>query len=185
MSASTCFRDAILQSDSDEVADLFPAVKKQFFVRRQVTAIESRFCLNTNQVAQASPQAQCINHEDVLVRLPSLRISKWKVTVLQRWVGRVERVMADQFVAVLADATSSQNPPEEVELDIREVSTSDLPLMAAGATFYCSIGYRDTPGGQRERIFTLRFARQPRLSEADMNRVFERADDVAALLERD
>jgi hypothetical protein len=83
------------------------------------------------------------------------------------------------------DAGGEQNPLEEVELDREEVSKSDLPLLAKGAVFYCSIGYRDTPGGQRERIFTLRFARQPRLSRAEVKRIFEEADRLAAFLESD
>jgi hypothetical protein len=92
--------------------------------------------------------------------------------------------MADRFVAVVNDATNSQNPAEQVEVDLEEVSTSDLPLLAEGATFYWCIGYRDTPGGQRERISTLRFARQPHLSKTVVSktvvdRAFALADRVA------
>ena len=49
--------------------------------------------------------------------------------------------------------------------------------------FYWSIGYRDTPGGQRDRISTLRFARQPHFRKADLKRIFEQADFSAALLQ--
>jgi hypothetical protein len=146
---------------------------------------EARLSLNRNKLIQASPQDQIDTREDVLVRLPSLRESKWKVRVLQRWVGCVEHVMADRFIAVLSDATSPHNPPEQVELDLSEVSQSDLSLLAQGATFYWSIGYRDTPGGQRERISTLRFARQPHLSKTEVKRILEEADHLAAFLESD
>jgi hypothetical protein len=103
--------------------------------------------------------------------------------VLQRWVGRVECVDGDRFFAVLDDATDSVCPQEQVELDISEVSTSDLTLLVPGATFYWTIGYRDTPGGQRERISTLRFARHPRLSKTEVSRIFAQADQLAALLD--
>ena len=184
MLASTSLRDAIVRQDSVEGV-LLPALQKQFLVRQPWTAAKSRFSRNTNEMTQASPQDQRTIREDVLVRLPTLRESKWKVTVLQRWIGLVEQVKTDRFVAVLNDATKSQNPPEQVEVDFEEVSTSDLPLLAQGATFYWCIGYRDTPGGQRERISTLRFVRQPRLSRAVVNRVFAQADRMATLLESD
>ncbi len=142
------------------------------------------FTLMYSASCPPSPQGQRAPREDILVRLPSLRKSKWRVTVLQGWVGRVEQVMADRFLAVLSDATSSLNPQEQIELDLREVSESDIPLLACGATFYWSIGYRDTPGGQRERISTLRFARHPRLKETDMRPIFSHADGLAAFLEK-
>ena len=170
-------------SHNIEIGALFRWPYGEFLVRSPKS--EERLPLDPNMVIRASPQGQHRTREDVLVRLPSLRESKWKVRVLQRWVGRVEQVSADRFFAVLSDATSSRNPQEQVELDLNEVSESDLSLLAQGATFYWSIGYRDTPGGQRERISTLRFARQPRLSKAEVNRIFEQADHVAALLESD
>lgn len=183
---STSFQNVPLRPRS-EIGALFAvpllsAVQERFLVRPLVKARPS---LDRNELTQASPQGQHDTREDVLVRLPSLRESKQKVIVLQRWVGRVERVEADRFLAVLGDATNSRNPLEQVELDLSEVSESDLPLLACGATFYWSIGYRDTPGGQRERISALRFARQPHLSKTEVSRIFERADHLAAFLESD
>jgi hypothetical protein len=185
MPASTFLSDAIMRPGSVEIGALFPALQKQFLVRQPLTAEKAWFSGNGNEFTQASPQDQRVAREDLLVRLPSLRESKWKVTVLQRWIGLVEQVETNRFVAVVNDATNSQNPPEQVEVDLEEVSTSDLPLLAQGATFYWCIGYRDTPGGQRERISTLRFARQPHLSKAVADRAFALADRVATLLESD
>jgi hypothetical protein len=184
MIAFTSFGDAIMRSESLEVGLLFPALRKGFLVRQPLTAIKAKFSDHTNDVPQTSSD-QHVMHQDVLIRLPSLRDSKWKVNLLQQWVGSVERVGADAFVALLEDMTNSQNPPEQVELDLREVSASDLPLLAVGATFYWSIGYRDTSGGQRERISTVRFARQPRLSNGQTNHIFEQADRSAGFLESD
>src|SRR6266852_2930584 len=144
MLAGTSVRDPIAALGSAEIGVLFPAFEKEFLVRQPLIA-RARFGLNTDEVMKSSPQGQHVPREDILVRLPSLRKSKWKVKVLQRWIGQVEQVKSDRFVAILADATSSRNPPEQVELDLEEVSESDRSLLAEGATFYWSIGYRDTP----------------------------------------
>jgi hypothetical protein len=183
MLVSTSFQSALVRPGS-EIGVLFPAPppRERFLVLPLVKVRPSR---DSNEVIQASPQNQHETREDVLVRLPSLRESKGRVSVLQRWVGRVENVKVDRFLAVLVDATNSRNPLEQVELDLTELSESDLPLLVPGATFYWSIGYRDTPEGQRERISALRFARQPRLSKTEVNRIFEQADQLAAFLESD
>jgi hypothetical protein len=168
-----------------EIGVLLPTLQKEFLVRQPLIAVQASIFPRNNETARAVPQEQRTVYGDALVRLPSLRESKWKVTVLQRWIGVVARVEANHFFAVLSDATATQNPAEQVELDLREVSESDLSLVADGATFYWSIGYRDTPGGQRDRISTVRFARQPRLSKSEVKRIFEHADRSADFLERD
>jgi len=182
LDSTTAFQD-VLMRPGGEISVLFPGRQPEKFLVRMV--VETPLSRDKNEVILASPQGQREAREDVLVRLPSLRESKWKVTVLQRWVGRVEHVKADRFLAVLVDATNPHNPPEQVELDLDEVSPGDLPLLAEGATFYWSIGYRDTPGGQRDRISTLRFARQPRLSKTEVERIVAQADHLAAFLESD
>ncbi|HTC90723.1 MAG TPA: hypothetical protein VK686_20610 [Bryobacteraceae bacterium] len=160
--------------------ELFPKLRKEFLVSQQpLFALKRRSAGDT----QAFENDRPVEKPDTLVRLPSLEKSQWKVTVLQRWIGRIEQVKAKTFIAVLNDATSVQNPPEEMEFESAEVSPSDLPLLVPGAIFYWSIGYQDTPGGQRQRVAALRFARQPRLSDAEVGRVFERADRLAAFLE--
>lgn len=188
MFSSTSFQDAILRPGASEIGILFPAPQveseKFLFRREPAKPIGS----SRDEVSQSFQPNQERASADVLVRLPSIRKSKWKVRVLQQWVGRVEQVNVARFVARIVDATNPSNPVEQVEFDLSdlsEVSESDRPLVAEGATFYWSIGYRDTPGGQRERVSALRFARQPRLSESDVNRVFEQADRLAVLLESD
>lgn len=165
------------------VGVLFPGMAGKFLFRQSVQAPSLP---NRNEAIRATPQDQGSKREDVLIRLPSIRSSKQKVTVLQRWTGRVVRVMSDHFLAVLDDKTNPQNPLEEVELDVQEISKSDRPLLVEGACFYWAIGYRDnTLSGQRERISALRFARQPLLSQADEDRILEEADKTVALLASD
>lgn len=106
-----------------------------------------------------------------------------RVQGLQRWTGTVSRVMQDRFLAIIRDMTTPANPAEEVELDIQEVSRPDRSLIAPGAIFYWAIVYRDNSDGSRERITTLRFARQPKLNETDIEDIFEEADKVTELLQ--
>jgi hypothetical protein len=51
--------------------------KDKFLFRKPVTNTSP--ALKTNEVIRASPKGQRDIREDVLVRLPSLRESKWKV----------------------------------------------------------------------------------------------------------
>jgi hypothetical protein len=183
MPESTSYCDVIENSAGPPPATgiLFPELSKKFLVRKPPFAFSPT---DTNKVMPLSVQGhEQVSHEDLLVRLPSLAESKWKVRVLQGWVGVVERVTPDRFFAIVTDVTNPRNPPEQVELDLSEISESDLSLLAEGAKFYWSIGYRDTPGGQRERISTLRFARQAPVDEAEVERIFEEADRLAAFLE--
>jgi hypothetical protein len=173
--------DAILRPDGPEtgVSSPTPQVASEKFLYRESP---SEKCPTVDQILLQS-QDQVNPRQDAFVRLPDLRLSPLKVIVLQRWIGRVESVHHEQFVAVTTDATNPRNPPEEAEFDLTEVSEGDLPLVSEGAMFYWSIGYRDSPGGQRERVSSLRFVRSPRLSEPTVNRIFERADRMAAFLQ--
>jgi len=176
------YSDAILRPESPEARILFPAPQDQFerFLFRQRPS--EKVGPNTDQITlqgqdHANPQ------QDALVRLPGLRLSPSRVIVLQRWIGRVESVRRDRFVAVTTDATNPGNPPEESEFDLAEVSEGDRALVARGAVFYWCIGYHDSVGGQRERTSSLRFVRSPQLSEATLDRILEQADRMATFLQ--
>lgn len=192
MLESTQFHDAIIRQDAvTEHTSGLPAenlaggggtLRNRFLLRRPLLE-ETQLFRRQDDNPHAAPRDQSMRSPDVLVPLRSDKGSSQKVTMLQRWIGRVERVKAHTFVAVVGDATTPQNSPEEVELDCREIPPSDLQLLAPGAAFYWTIGYEDSPGGQRKRVSALRFVRQPHLSEAEMNRIFDRADRLAAFLE--
>jgi hypothetical protein len=175
------------QGGAASVGVLFPAFREEFVVRRPSIAINARWKHRSNDHTHTGPADQTVirREEDVLVRLPSMRESKWKVAVLQRWIGRVEEVKNDTFIGVISDATNPSNSPEQVELDFGEVSPGDLGLIVCGASFYWSIGYSTSPGGQRERVSALRFARLPRLSKTETDLIIARADLLTALLEND
>lgn len=179
MPVSTYFSDAIATTGA-QIGVLFPESIGEFLIRPPE---EPRLPDHPNKEKEVSRMGQEPKPYDVVVRLPKLRVSKEKIRVLQRWTGVVELVETDRFFAVLRDETDARNPLEEAELEFAEVSRSDRSLVVEGATFYWFIGYRDTVGGQRERISTLRFARLPRLSDAERKVLFELADRTAALLE--
>jgi hypothetical protein len=123
---------------------------------------------------------------DLLVKVDAISPLKeiLRVQALQRWTGRVEQVLADRFVAIVSDVTNPSNPDEEVELDIEDVPVGDRGLIAEGAIFYWAMFYRDSKAGQREKSESIRFARQPKLTEQDMQDIFDEADAITAILER-
>src|ERR1700688_2590265 len=88
------------------VGVLFPNWQKRFLVRKPSFSIESKHLSRGNASVQTAPYAQQVHREDVLVRLPSIAQSKWKVTVLQRWVGRVQYVGSAEFSAIIEDVTN-------------------------------------------------------------------------------
>jgi len=209
MSLSSAYADVIEREDAmaastyqssfeRSTASSFPGLKRLFLpsLSRVVSdwslagsvtlpVRRHRLPFEPDEALRASPEAQEQARPKAFVEVPPLRESGSKITILQQWIGRVARVIDGRFLAVVEDVTNAHNPPEEIELDVADISESDLPLLAEGATFYWSIFYHDSPGGQRMRNSSLRFARQPRLSPADVHRIFEQADCMVALLERD
>ncbi len=110
MSASTAFHDALCRP-GNEIGVLFPGAHEKFLVR----PLDGPHRLSDgNEITQVLPQVQRNVNEDpnkdLLVRLPSIRESKWKVTVLQQWIGRVEQINADRLLATLEDVTNSAEP---------------------------------------------------------------------------
>jgi len=178
----TSFQDFIVKPGSPNAGALLPRTQLEF-MRRRLPEAFSPLTQSRARSLEDSSKSDQISKNDVLIRLPSISKSKSRVTLLQRWVGRVERLDGNHMIAVLDDETNPKNPLEEVELDLSEVSASDLPLLTVGATFYWSIGYRDSLGGQRERTSMLRFARVPRPNEKQIKRAFEEADELATFLE--
>lgn len=190
MFESTTRQDAIIRSVAEHplgglaqsLVSLPLSPQKKFLIRA-ASAERMMFFPRHNDEPEAAPREQAMKSPEVLVRLSAEKWSSQKVTMLQRWIGRIERLKTHTFVAVISDATTPQNPPEEVELDFSEIPPGDLDLLVPGAAFYWTIGYEDSPGGQRQRVSAFRLVRQPRVSQAEMDRIFDRADRLAELLE--
>ena len=180
---ATFTQDALVRLDDPQVAVLFPDQQKRFLVLTQQHS-ESIAGPSLSPSVFPSGSQELPQHEWV-VRLPPPPVPRERITALQRWVGLVEFVGNTTFTARISDETNTTNPIEEVELPLDEVSASDRELAVPGGTFYWSIGYRDSADGQRERISTLRFARQPKISLSEQNRIIRQADELTALLERE
>ncbi|GAA1635398.1 hypothetical protein [Actinoplanes couchii] len=84
-------------------------------------------------------------------------------TAHESWEGVVEEIYDTYFVAqVVSD--SNPHAPECAEIYRSEVSPSDQELLRVGGVFYWSIGYIDSPSGQRIRSSVIRFRRLPSLA---------------------
>lgn len=97
-----------------------------------------------------------------------------KAFSLQKWEGIVTEIHADYFVAQLHDLTAD-NPEEEAELPINDISDNDKPLLKSGAVFYWSIGYFVTRTGQRKRESVIKFRRLPAWTAKEIQALKERA----------
>jgi hypothetical protein len=116
-----------------------------------------------------------------ITRLPEVPPADYRFALLQQWEGVVQEVTGDEFSAVVRDLTDPNHAEEEAVLAIQEVTPDDLPLLAPGAIFYWSIGYRTSRVGQVDRVSTIRFRRLPAWSRLDLQRRDQRA---TALMER-
>ena len=96
---------------------------------------------------------------------------------LQKWEGYVLEVNEIVFKAHLADLNLN-DPDEETELPIEEVSPEDIDLLKPGAILYWIIGYFDKLSGQRQRYSELRFQRIPKWSKEELKIVKNKADEL-------
>ena len=96
---------------------------------------------------------------------------------LHKWEGVVTRVTDESFFAKLV-SISSDDPDEEAEFAISEISAGDLPLLRVGAVFYWNIGYHDAAGGQRTRGSIIRFRRLPTWTKREIENARRRAAEI-------
>ena len=181
--SDSLLRHADLKPDNVMVWAAPSADSVRFLLRQSPVIMEER--VGFKGVVNSQFRTSRPEDSSPLVRLPSVKQSRWKVRVLARWTGRVEYVEDTTFAARISDANAPENPDEMVEMDISEVSSSDVPLLQPGAMFYWSIGYRDTEDGQRERVSTLRFARFSRISGSAIKKIWREADMLALAIESD
>ena len=138
-----------------------------------------------NQKVHGSKEARHTNTRELSKYAPTSVLYKAEDRVtgsfqlLQSWAGNVISIESDSFVAVVHDRTNPNNPDGEVTLDIKEVTSDDLPLLAEGAVFYWSIGYADFPGRPRLRISEIRFRRLPSWSQKEIDSSKEKAKRLA------
>jgi hypothetical protein len=104
----------------------------------------------------------------------------------QQWIGRVEEVHDDYFLASLRDARGVEEPEEELaEIWLEQLSRSDLEYVQPGAIFYWVIGYRDEPHGQRIGSSLFHFRRRLPLTDEERETAAHRAEEIWEWLESD
>ncbi len=101
--------------------------------------------------------------------------------VLQKWEGIVLDVSGNSFAARLIDLIGNE-PDQEAEFPIRELSPRDRKRLIPGALFYWYIGYRDDLSGDRDRSSRLRFRRLPPPSEPEVERARQAAKKLRSAL---
>ncbi len=98
--------------------------------------------------------------------------------LLQKLEGTVLASSAREFTAVLRE---KDEPDQEATFDIEEVPEGDRSLIAPGAVFHWSIGYRDRRG-QRTRESIIRFRRLPEWTSREFQRAEQEVDEFVAAL---
>jgi hypothetical protein len=83
----------------------------------------------------------------------------------------------ETFVARLHDSSGAR-PAEEAEFYVADLSEDDKALLAPGAIFYWSIGYRLTARGQKSKVSLVKFRRLPAWSAKDLDAVQARAQEL-------
>ena len=107
--------------------------------------------------------------------VPPVRPAPYTFRLLQQWEGTVTEIAQGEFTAELRDLTDPANYREEATFDLDEVSPGDQSLLALGAVFRWSIGYRTSDAGQRERVSQIRFVRIPGWRKSAVEEIERRA----------
>ena len=103
--------------------------------------------------------------------------------LLQQFEGTVIALGDDEFTARLVDRTNPENAPEVGEFSTDDVSEGDRELLALGAVFYFSLGYRIAPWGQRDRVATIKFRRLPAWSKREIEAASAQAETWAEMFD--
>ncbi len=97
-----------------------------------------------------------------------------RFATLEQYEGTVTSVEGEEFVARLRN-TLEEEPPQQATFPLNLVSVCDRDLVAEGAVFYWSVGYRIEPHGQRSLSSHVVFRRLPAWSKRDIAKLEERS----------
>jgi hypothetical protein len=101
---------------------------------------------------------------------------------IEEWEGTVLSASDDSFTARLVNRTRAQAADEEGRFAMAQLSSQeDRNLLVPGAIFYFSVGYEESPSGQRRTSAFLRFRRLPAWTARELADVEAEADRLAAL----
>jgi hypothetical protein len=130
---------------------------------------------------EVRPEEEKLGQEEPEILKPILRFDpdelKERAVSLQKWEGIVAEVGKDIFHARLLDLTE-ENPEEEADFSIDEVSEDDRSLIKLGGVFYWSLGYLTTRTGQVIKSSIVKFRRLPAWTEREMRMAQEQAKEI-------
>lgn len=134
---------------------------------------------------EVRPEEEELRQEEPKILKPILRFDpdelKERAVSLQKWEGVVTEVGKDIFRARLLDLTE-ENPEEEADFSIDEVSEDDRSLIKPGGVFYWSLGYLTTRTGQVIKSSIVKFRRLPAWTESEMRRAQEQAMEIRQII---
>jgi hypothetical protein len=105
-----------------------------------------------------------------------------RFTLKQEWIGRVDEVREETFVATLV-TREAPGEVEHAEIDIEEVAPTELKRLRPGAVFYWVIGYRDEPHGQRLGVSSILFRKMADPTSEQVEMAHDEAERALALFE--
>jgi hypothetical protein len=101
---------------------------------------------------------------------------------IEEWEGTVLSVGENDFTARLVNRTRAQAADEEGRFAMAQLSSEeDRSLLVPGAIFYFSVGYEESPSGQRRTSAFLRFRRLPAWTARELSDVKAEADRLAEI----
>ena len=95
--------------------------------------------------------------EDTAVSAASSDKEDGAFEIRERWEGVVEEVWDTYFTATVRDTISGD--AATVEIEIEDVSPTDLKLLTLGSLFYWYIGYQQKRNGARLKVSYIHFRR--------------------------
>lgn len=99
---------------------------------------------------------------------------------IEEWEGVVLDVQRDSFAARLINRSHRGLADEEGRFPMSQLtSPEDRGLIAPGSIFYFSVGYVESPAGQRRTSTFLRFRRLPAWTKGELQEISAEADRLA------
>ena len=142
-------------------------------VARTPNDVVRRALASVDVLAEHVAHRALIEHRIAAAGSPD-RASAFKT--LEQWVCRVVSVSADERTFCAVGQSLDPAKTEELgDFTFAEVSDDDRSLIAEGAVFYWSIGYRVEQWGQRSTESAIRFRRLPVWTERELQSARRRA----------
>lgn len=106
-------------------------------------------------------------------------VSTFNFVAMQEWEGYVTEIKEDTFTAILVDVTKKDNEPtEEADFEMDEISNSDKKLLKIGSVFRWAIGY-NTSGSTKMKSSFVVFRNLPAYSKKELAAAQTKAESLS------